>query len=89
MLRDGSLHLSAVAKLAPHLTPENRETLLGRAAHRSKREVEELIAEIAPRPDAVTVVRKLPDRGHPPGPRLRHDSDRATWPNAQTRSGPS
>jgi hypothetical protein len=63
MLRDGSLHLSAVAKLAPHLTPESGETLLGRAAHRSKREVEELIAELAPRPDAPTVVRKLPDRG--------------------------
>ena len=63
MLRDGSLHLSAIAKLAPHLTPENRGTLLARAAHRSKREVEELIAEIAPRPDAPTVVRKLPDRG--------------------------
>ena len=62
MLRDGSLHLSAVAKLAPHLTPENRGTLLARAAHRSKREVEELIAEIAPRPDALTVVRRLPDR---------------------------
>ena len=63
MLREGSIHLSAVAKLAPHLTPENRDTLLARAAHRSKREVEELIAEIAPRPDALTVIRKLPDRG--------------------------
>ncbi len=63
MLREGSLHLSAAAKLAPHLTPENRETLLARAAHRSKREVEELIAEVAPRPDALTVIRKLPDRG--------------------------
>ncbi len=62
-LREGSLHLSAVAKLAPHLTPENRGTLLARAAHRSKREVEELIAEIAPRPDTLTVIRKLPDRG--------------------------
>ena len=52
MLREGSLHLTAIAKLAPHLTRENRETLLARAAHRTKREVEELIAEIAPRPDA-------------------------------------
>ena len=63
MLRQGSLHLTAVAKLAPHLTPENCETLVRRAAHRTKREIEELIAELAPRPDAPTVVRKLPDRG--------------------------
>jgi hypothetical protein len=61
MLREGSLHLTAVAKLAPHLTRENCETHLGRATHRTKREIEELIAEVAPRPDTPTVVRKLPD----------------------------
>jgi hypothetical protein len=85
MLREGSLHLTAVAKLAPHLTRENCETLLGRAAHRTKREVEELIAEVAPRPDAPTVVRRLPGRGATTGPvqALRDGSDRAGWPNTQ------
>ena len=29
MLADGRLHLSGIAKLAPHLTRENRERLLG------------------------------------------------------------
>jgi hypothetical protein len=48
MLADGRLHLSAIAKLAPHITPENRIDLLRRATHRTKREVEELVAEIAP-----------------------------------------
>ncbi|HYN05289.1 MAG TPA: hypothetical protein VE359_22760, partial [Vicinamibacteria bacterium] len=62
LLADGRLHLTAIAKLAPHLTPENREDILKRAAHRSKREIEELVAELAPRPDAPAVVRKLPDR---------------------------
>ena len=62
MLADGRLHLTAIAKLAPHLTPENLEALLNRAAHRSKREIEELVAELAPRPDAPAVMRKLPDR---------------------------
>ena len=62
MLADGRLHLTAIAKLAPHLTLENREDLLNRAAHRSKREIEELVAELAPRPDAPAVIRKLPDR---------------------------
>jgi hypothetical protein len=40
MLADGRLHLTGVAKLAPHLTRDNRETLLKRAAHRSKRQID-------------------------------------------------
>jgi hypothetical protein len=62
MLADGRLHLTAIAKLAPHLTLENREALLKRAAHRSRRQIEELVAELSPRPDAPSVMRKLPDR---------------------------
>jgi hypothetical protein len=62
MLADGRLHLTAIAKLAPHLTVENREALLKRAAHRSRRQIEDLVAELAPRPDAPAVVRKLPGR---------------------------
>ena len=62
MLGDGRLHLSAVAKLSPHLTAENRDSVLRRAAHRSKREVEELVAELSPRPDVPCLVRRLPER---------------------------
>jgi 5-methylcytosine-specific restriction endonuclease McrA len=62
MLGDGRLHLTGIAKLAPHLTRENRDALLKRATHRSKRQIEELIAELAPSPDAPSVVRKLPER---------------------------
>ena len=62
MLADGRLHLTAIAKLAPHLTPDNRDAVLERAAHRSKRQVEELAAELAPRPDAPALIRKLPER---------------------------
>jgi 5-methylcytosine-specific restriction endonuclease McrA len=62
MLADGRLHLTAIAKLAPHLTPANRDALLVRATHRSKRQIEEQIAEIAPRPDVPATVRKLPER---------------------------
>jgi len=63
MLAGGQLHLTAIAKLAPHLTRENRDRLLERAVHRTKRQVEELVAEIAPRPDAPSLVRRLPERG--------------------------
>jgi hypothetical protein len=62
MLADGRLHLTAIAKLAPHLTLQNREALLKRAVHRSRREIEELVAELSPRPGAPAVMRKLPDR---------------------------
>ena len=60
MLVDGRLHLSGIAKLARHLTAENCDAVLARASHRSKREIEELAAELAPRPDAPTLVRKVP-----------------------------
>ena len=63
LLEDGRLHLTGIALLAPHLTKENRDLLLKRATHRSKRQVQELIAEIAPRPDVPAVMRKLPQRG--------------------------
>ncbi len=60
MLRDGRLHLSGISKLAPHLTDANLESVLTRAVHKSKRQIEELVAELAPRPDVPDVVRKLP-----------------------------
>ena len=61
MLADGRLHLSGIAKLAPHLTPANRDELLRRATHRSKRQIEVLLAEVAPRPDVPVVLRRLPE----------------------------
>ncbi len=62
MLADGRIHLTAIGKLAPHLTRENRDGLLQRATHRSKRQILELVAEIAPRPDVPPLIRKLPHR---------------------------
>jgi len=60
MLADGRLHLSAIAKLAPHLSDDNAEALLARAVHRTTRQIEELVAEVAPRPEVPSSVRKLP-----------------------------
>ena len=68
MLADGRLHLTGIAKLAPHLTRENRDRLLERATHNSKREIEELVAELAPRPDVPARVRKLPQPRAPQTP---------------------
>jgi hypothetical protein len=60
MLSDGRLHLTAIALLAPHLREENRDTLLARACHKSKRQIEELVAELSPKPDVPASIRKLP-----------------------------
>jgi hypothetical protein len=49
MLADGRLHLTAIG-------------ILEQATHRSKRQIQELIAEISPRPDVPTMMRKLPTR---------------------------
>jgi hypothetical protein len=63
MLADGRLHLSGIERLAPHLTELNRETLLERAMYQTKREIEELVAELAPRPGVEASIRRLPARG--------------------------
>ena len=62
MLSDGRLHLSGIAKLAPVLTEENRKTLLPRAVRKSKKKIEELVAELSPKPDVQASMRKLPAR---------------------------
>src|SRR6476661_8014027 len=43
-LAEGQLHLSAVVLLAPYLTRENAGDLLAGASHRTKAEIEELLA---------------------------------------------
>ncbi len=63
MLRDGRVHLSALAALVSHLTPQNRDLILARATHASRREIEALVAELSPRPDAPSRIRKLPEPG--------------------------
>ena len=62
MLAEGAIHLTGLLLLAPHLTKENHVELLARARFRTKREIEHLVAEIAPRADA-------PARIEPLGPR--------------------
>ncbi len=61
MLADGTLHLSAVSELAPHLTSQNAHALLAEATHKSKTEIARLMARHFPRPDVATAVRPLVD----------------------------
>jgi 5-methylcytosine-specific restriction endonuclease McrA len=51
--------------LRPHLTDENHRELLGAARHRTKRELEEIVARLRPQPPVPSTVRKLPARTPP------------------------
>jgi hypothetical protein len=67
-IRAGELHLSGALVLVPVLTPANCAELLDRARHKSKRAIEEMVRDLAPRPDARALVRALPSPAAPPEP---------------------
>jgi hypothetical protein len=67
LLASGELSLASVRMLRPCLTPENHEAVLARARGRSRQDVLALIAELAPRPDVPSTVRKLPAARPTPG----------------------
>jgi len=60
LLVEGSVNLTTMRLLSPHLTCENHEELLASASGRSRRAVEELLAGRFPRPAVASSVRKLP-----------------------------
>jgi hypothetical protein len=64
LLAEGSLTLTTVGLLAPQLTPENQRELLQAARHKSKREVEEIVAALRPQPAVPSSIRKLPAPKH-------------------------
>ena len=69
LLAEGAVNLSAVRLLAPHLTQENHKGLLQEARGRRKREVEVIVARVAPQPDVPGSVRKHPTTS-PPAPAM-------------------
>ncbi|HEY8147895.1 MAG TPA: HNH endonuclease [Vicinamibacteria bacterium] len=60
MLAAGAVNLTAARLLAPHLTPANHRGVLDSARGKKKREIEEIVARLSPRPDVAASVRKLP-----------------------------
>src|SRR5438876_7230777 len=59
LLASGRVNLTTVRLLAPHLTRDNHEQLFAAACGKRKRQVQELLARLFPKPD-VCSVRKLP-----------------------------
>src|SRR3990170_4151109 len=68
MLSEGSVTLTTVGLLAPHLTAENHRDLLERAGGKRKGAVEDLMAGLAPQPPVPAVVRRLPAGRRPASP---------------------
>ncbi|HEY2953787.1 MAG TPA: hypothetical protein VGK89_00905 [Candidatus Eisenbacteria bacterium] len=66
-LAEGRLHFTGAVKLAPHLTAENQAELLAAATHKTKAEIEQLLAEWFPRLDVPAALHTLqapvPDTG--------------------------
>src|SRR5258707_6299567 len=58
-LASGAMSLTSVRLLKRHLTPENHQAVLTRASGRNRREIEALVAELAPRPAVPSCVRKM------------------------------
>jgi hypothetical protein len=56
MLEEGSIHLTGIKLLAPHLTEENHRKVLESARWKSKLGIGELVARLHPRPDVPTSV---------------------------------
>jgi len=65
LLASGAISVSAVRVLGPHLTQENHESVLARAANARRGAIEALVAELAPKADVAASVRKLPTRQVP------------------------
>lgn len=60
LMADGSVSVTTVRRLRHVLTPANHVAVLAEAKHRSKREVEVIVARLAPRDDLRPSVRRLP-----------------------------
>ncbi len=64
-LADGRLHLAAVGLLAPRLTEETATELLSAAAHKTRSEIERLLAARFPKADLLAWVEDLPTASAP------------------------
>src|ERR1700731_2781932 len=76
MIADGSVTLTAVRLLAGSLTDLNHRTLLDSVRHKSKREVEQLVAALHPQPPVQSTVGRCPGPISLALPSSRHRSAR-------------
>jgi hypothetical protein len=83
----GRLHLSAVVLLAPYLSEANTAELIAEATHKTKIEIERLLAARFPKPDLPSVLRAIPAGApaeHAPG-QVAAPSRRPSMPRGKVR----
>ena len=68
VLERGSVTLTNLRLLAPHLTSSNVNSLLADATRKTRLQVEEMIAHLRPRPPVPSIIRQLPDTTPAPIP---------------------
>src|SRR5439155_20825900 len=68
LLADGSINLTTVRLLAPHLTTENHRAVLEAARGKRTHEVEEIVASLSPKPGVANSIRKPPSPPQSPRP---------------------
>ena len=61
LIETGDLSLTGARLLAPHLTPANHAGVLQEARHKTKKQIELLVARLRPQPPVPSVIRKLPE----------------------------
>jgi hypothetical protein len=90
MLEEGSIHLTGIKLLAPHLTEENHRKVLECARWKSKLAIGEIVARLHPVPDVPTSVVPILEFGlvaSPPSALPRHPASSAEPQTPATASG--
>src|SRR5712692_3556104 len=87
LLASGSLTLTSVRLLGRHLTAENHQSVLAKARDRRRHEIEALVAEMGPRLDLPSAVRKLPcPKATPPSSAGPGPAMRQVTPDTQVKT---
>ena len=60
MVARGEIHLSGIHRLKAHLTADNHLQVLAEAKHKTIRQIEQLVARLAPQADVPSTLRALP-----------------------------
>src|SRR6187549_206564 len=66
MVARGEIHLSGIHRLKAHLTADNHRQVLAEAKRKTIRQIEQLVARLAPQPDVPSTLRALPNRTRTP-----------------------
>lgn len=88
-LERGELHLSALVLLRDRLNEASYHELVTEASGKSKREIQELLARRAPKPDVPAMIRKFPEPAPAPKPLTQAPMQMHVQPAARPAPPPS